>query len=275
LNKIGKGFRSRLAPLFVFALLFLAATAVPVLAETAQESADGQTSAPAKIPAPSPEELAPIEAEEREQAEQLTSPDAVREREDSEFAYAELSAKEARSLLVESFPGPLKALDEDPGRVISQLEVQQPLGLFGAVVTDDDGETSILESSAPVQSEVGGEGRQPVDLTLESTENGFAPVNPITPIELPTSSTGSIRLDEGVGIRLPAGSDREAVPLGKESLFFPETEATTDTLVSPIAGGVEISEQLRSAESPGEFSFGLDFPAGAALETSPRGGAEN
>ena len=182
---------------------------------------------------------------------------------------------EAQSILVESFPEALSSLNEDPGRVITGLEVEKPLGPNAAIIGNGHGgERELLDTSVPVESEVGGEGRQPVDLALERSGNRFVPANPIAELELPAAAEGAIQLHEGVKVRLPTSNDHEAVPLGEENLFFLETERSTDTLLSPVAGGVEISEQLRSRESPDRFSFELELPEGATLQAAHDGGAE-
>ena len=256
-----------------FALLLLAITAVPVFAA---ETPGGGEEAPSlsEIPAPSAEELAGAETEQRERAEWLSSPEAREEREASLTAYASLSADEAKSLLVEAFPEQLAQLNADPARVLSELEVEKPLGTYGALVADEAGETAILNSSAPVESELGGEGEQPVDLALEETGSGYVPQNPISEVALPGSAEGPIQLEGGVEVELPASDDHAAEPLGEMNLFMPETETTTDTLLAPRAGGVEVFEQLRSPESPERFSFNLSLPEGATLRPSEAGGAE-
>jgi YD repeat-containing protein len=258
--------------LLVFVAL-LALAAVPALADSSPEAPEALPAA-AEIPAPSPTELAEAEIQERERAEWLESPGAEAQREASQTAYAGLSSGEAQSLLLEAFPEQLSALNEDPARVISGLQLEKPLGTYGALISEPDGEKSILESSVPVESEVGGDGKAPVDLSLEPSGEGFAPANPLTKLELPASAEGTVRLHEGLGIQLPTADDHEAVLLGEENLFIPETDPSTDTLLSPVAGGVEISEQLRSSESPEEFSFELQLPKGATLEATDHGGAE-
>jgi streptogramin lyase len=258
------------------AVLLLAICAVPVLAAPAQEEPPrGATGGAGEVPAPSPAEVAAVEAKRHEEEEWLASPQALHERLVSQEAYSEITAGEARSLVDEEFPETMAALNEDPGRVLTRLIIEKPLGTYAAVVGNGQGEDrSLVESSAPVESELGGEGEQPVDLTLESSGGGFVPANPITTLELPGSAQGAIELGEEVKVGLPASDDHEAVPLGEENLFIPETETSTDTLLSPIADGVEISEQLRSEKSPEDFPFDLELPQGARMKSSGHGGAE-
>lgn len=257
----------------MFILLLCVAVTVPVLVVSTAKGA-GESPSAAEVPAPSTGELAEAEREEREHAERLTSPEAQKQREASADAYTNLTAAEAQSLLVEAFPLQLKALNADPARVLSTLEVEKPLGTYGALVSDEEGESAILNSSAPVQSDLGGEGKEPVDLALERSGQGFVPENPLTEVELPGSAQEPIRLESGVEVRLPASDDHGAVPLGAMNLFYPETEAATDTLISPRAGGVEVFEQLRSPESPERLSFALNIPAESSLRPRENGGAE-
>lgn len=256
-----------------FALLLLAATAVPVFAAETPEGGEGGTSL-TEVPAPTPKELAAAEAELHEHAEWLSSPEAKQQREASLTAYASLSAGEAKSLLVEAFPKQLEQLNADPARVLSELEVEKTLGTYSALVSEEGGETAILNSSAPVESELGGEGKAPVDLALEEAGGAYVPQNPVTEVELPSSAEKPVQLEGGVEVELPASDDHAAEPLGEMNLFIPESETATDTLLAPRAGGVEVFEQLRSPESPERFSFNLNLPAGATLPPTEAGGAE-
>ena len=245
----------------------------PALPDPPGEGAEESPSA-AEVPAPSASELAAFEDEQREHAEWLESPEAKHQRETSQSAYTSLTAGEAQALLVEAFPQQLKALNADPARVLSTLEVEKPLGTYGALVSDEEGESAILNSSVPVQSDLGGQGKEPVDLALEQSGSSFVPQNPITEVELPGSAEEPIQLQSGIEIELPTSDDHGAEPLGDMNLFYPETETATDTLVAPKAGGVEVFEQLRSPESPERFSFALNLPKEAKLRMSEAGGAE-
>lgn len=259
--------------LFFFAVLLGLVLAVPVA--FGAEDSGPETPAAESAPAPTPAELAPIEKEEREYAEWLESPAAEQQRENSETAYADLSSGEARSLLSETFAEELEGLNGDPGRILSTLEVEKPLGTYSALVKAPDGNSAILNSSAPLQSDVGGEGNQQVDLSLEPSGQGFVPSNPLEEVELPGSAAESIHLEGGIEVKLPAGADPAAERLGSMNLFYPETQTDTDTLVAPRANGVEVFEQLRSPQSPEELRFDLSLPEGAQLRSAAHGsGAE-
>jgi hypothetical protein len=152
---LGSSLAGRSRWVFAVAFLLLATTAVPVFAAGTPEGGEGPPSL-TEVPAPSAEELAAAEAEQRERAEWLSSQEAQEQREASLTAYASLSAGEAKSLLGESFPEQLAQLNADPARVLSELEVEKPLGTYGALVSDEGGEAALLNSSAPVESELGG-----------------------------------------------------------------------------------------------------------------------
>ncbi|HEV7562834.1 MAG TPA: DUF6531 domain-containing protein, partial [Solirubrobacterales bacterium] len=253
----------------LLALLLFFCTSVPAfaLADSGEPPlADG-------APDPTPD-LAAIEREDREHTEWLSSPEAANQREVTRTAYTELSAGEAQALLVGSFPEQLEELNADPARFLSELEIEKPLGAFGARIAVGEGETAIIESAVPIESDLGGEGREPVDLALERSGDHFAPRNPLSRIELPGSAAQSIELEGGVAVGLPASGNSVAEPLGDKNLFYPETDTATDTLVAPIAGGVEVFEQLRSPESPEEFRFPIALPDGATLRSGESNDAE-
>ncbi|MEX2448424.1 MAG: DUF6531 domain-containing protein, partial [Solirubrobacterales bacterium] len=256
-----------------FALLLLICAAVPALAASGAESPEEPVSA-SQAPAPSASDFAELEAKEREYAEWVSSPEASQQREASRTAYTNLSASAARDLLLEAFPRQLDALNADPARLISGLKIEKTLGTYAALVSDADGEPSLIESSVPIKSELGGEGKQPVDLSLRQSGEDFVPENPLTEVTLPGSAERPIRLQSGVKVKLPTSNDHSAQRLGEKNLFYPETDAATDTLVSPIAGGVEVFHQLRSPESPEQFRFTVGLPAGAKLRVTEVGGAE-
>jgi sugar lactone lactonase YvrE len=262
--------------LILFTVVLFAATSIPVLADP-----PGVSLAPAEGDGSPPdagsltEATEAIEDEEEELAKWLTSPEAAQEREASQDAYAALSAGQAQDLLLEAFPQQLQELNADPARVLSEMEIEKPLGIFGARVSIGNGESAVIESSVPIQSDLGGEGKEPLDLALEPSGDSFVPQNPLAAVELPGSASDPLRLGGGIQVELPASGDHDAELLGDKNLFIPETDIDTDTLVAPIAGGAEVFEQLRSPESPEEFRFPFSsLPEGAKLVETDHGGAE-
>jgi len=265
--------RRRVRWIAVFALLLFACVTVPAVGASEAESPEGALTA-AEAPVPSPSDLSEREAKEREHAEWIAGPEASRQREASRTAYTDLSAGAARDLLLAAFPRQLEALNADPARLISGLRIEKTLGTYAALISDERGERSLLESSVPIKSEIGGAGKQPVDLTLEQSGDDFVLENPLTAVRLPGSAEEPIRLQSGLEVELPTSNDRSAQVLGEKNLFYPETDTATDTLVSPIAAGVEVFEQLRSPDSPERFRFAVTLPAGAKLGATEEGGAE-
>jgi Ca2+-binding RTX toxin-like protein len=271
---------ARLRWIAAFSLLLLAVSAAPVLAGPGLQGADG---GPAAEPLPSPAEFSRAlarserEAEERAEAREaeLATPEAEREREASREAYASLTDAEAQSLLVEAFDEELAELDSDAARVVGGLRIEKVLGPNVARVGNAEGGTELVESSIPIETAGPGEDPAQVDLMLERDGGSFVPHNPLVEVRLPASASGAIQLPSGVEVAGLAGEGNpDAHRLGEEDLFFPGTDTATDTLVSPVTGGVEIFEQLRSPESPEQFSYELSLPQGATLRATSQGGAE-
>jgi YD repeat-containing protein len=252
-----------------FLALLLATSAMPVLTEPA--GADETTEAGRQEEGASLAEAARVaKKEELEHTEWLSSTEAVHQRETSQSAFVGLSAKDAQGLLLETFPEQLRELNSDPARVLSELEIEEPLGTYGARISSG-GETAVVESSVPVQSDLGGNGSEPVDLALQRSGSGYVPQNPLTEVELPGSAADPIALHDGVEVELPTSGDHAVEPLGDKNLFIAEAETDTDTLIAPTAAGVEVFEQLRSPESPEEFRFPFNLPQGAKIQEGAHG----
>jgi streptogramin lyase len=277
--------RPGLAPaaLVAMLLILLGVSAIPMLAfgdeptepAVATAPVEGTPSAEAMTSALVAKE-AELAAAESRLEEELATPAAEGEREASQDAYAEVDASEAYGLLKEQFAPAIEELNEDPARLLSApgVEVEKVLSPTAARISTPAGGREIVEGTVPLTSSLGGEGKEPVDLALGEEGGDFVPANPLTPTTLPAGAEGSIGLGEEVRVELPAADDHEAVEVGQTMLFYPETEASTDTLVAPVSGGVEILDQLRSAESPEELRFHIDLPSGAALKATEGGGAE-
>jgi sugar lactone lactonase YvrE len=221
---------------------------------------------------PTPEELtAALEAAEREEKkreEELATPQAEEEREASQEAFTSLSAAEAKNLLTDEFAEQLNNLNADPARALSDVEVEQTLGIYAAKVAGPDGSSELLESPIPITVAQADGKPEAVDLTLQPDGGEFVPRNPVTLVRLPATASGAVHLEGGISIGLPGANDPGAIPFEEKSLFFPSTDADTDTILAPITGGVEAFEQLRSPESPETFRYSLSIPAGAELKPS-------
>ena len=278
----------RLRWVVLFTLLLLNLSVVPVLAAGASQEISPE--------APSPSPAEPIAAElpdgddvragikmaEQEEAERerwLRSSEAVRQREESRFAFAKLSAAQAQELLLSIFSTQLEKLNTDPARFLSDVQLVRPLGEGETAATvRDEADGSLLESSMPVRVEDETGELRKVDLSLEPTPGGFRPANPIAEIHIPGSIDQAVEIgDEGLAVSgLGTVGDSDARLLGDKNVFYPEAlgaDSGVDRLISPISGGVEIFDLIRSADSPEEVRFRIDLPKGAELRSDGNGGA--
>lgn len=214
-------------------------------------------------------------AEEREA--ELATPALQRAREASRYAYKGLTDEQTAALLSSTFAQVLEKLNSDPARYLTAARLDRPLGEGDAVVTSE-GKTALMEGSVPVRA-INSQGElAKVDLSLERTRDGFVPVNPL--VEVNIGERGSEGIEVGsAGITVAqAGADSSSLgrAFGDKNVFFGEVSegSDIDLLVSPIASGVEISNMLRSADSPETLRFPIGMPAGAHLRMVVGGGAE-
>jgi tripartite motif-containing protein 71 len=229
------------------------------------------------------EALRLAEQEEAKREEELASPAAEKEREDSRRAYAGLSPAQAEELLAVKFPEFLASLNADPARTLSDSHLEHNLGEGDAVVTTD-GDTQLLEGSYPVETQNDEGELEKVDVSLQETTDGYEAENPLVELAIADSAADGIVLGgEGSAADLPpiavaqVGAEGSAARLfGDKNVFFGEVEpgSDTDLLVSPTALGVEVANLLRTADSPETLRFHVDLPAVAELRAEPSGGAE-
>ncbi|MGN6664695.1 MAG: Ig-like domain-containing protein, partial [Solirubrobacterales bacterium] len=220
---------------------------------------------PARLPdsAEMANTLTQFEAEEKERQQQADAPAAVEEREESGDLYGNVSPSEAQQLLTSDFSSELEALNDEPTRFFSDVHLIRPLGEGGALILDE-GRKKLIEGTAPVLAPEGG-GK--IDLSLESSGEGYEPANPLVDLQIPDSAAEGVAVgSEGLKVS-QAGANGEADGQLIENLnvFYPEVHTDTDLLVSPTATGVELFDQLRSEESPETLRFHLEMPNGAQL----------
>jgi len=106
-----------------------------------------------------------------------------------------------------------------------------------------------------------------VDLGLEATDGGFAPVNPIVDVTLPSSSDGELTVGDDLSLSasIPGGTTSSARRVGDSAVFYPEAGTDTDLVATPTSSGLETFFTLRSAQSPETASLTFDLPRGASL----------
>ena len=239
-----------------FALLAAACVAAPVLAETPAE--EGEAALPLEL----------------QRDESLETRQAAAEREGSEYAYADLTVGQEADLLQNRFAPQLEAIDADPARALADVTIERLDSPTEALVTLD-GARALLESEVPLRAPEEDGDLHKVELGLEETPEGFEPANPLVDLTLPDSSQGPIGIgDEGLAITPVGAAATAATPIGDEDLLLPATHEDTSLLLSPIAGGLELSAMLASRNSPQQLAFDVALPPGASLRASEAGGAE-
>jgi tripartite motif-containing protein 71 len=279
----GGGARSSARQVVIFAVLLLISSAVPVLAA---EPSPPESAAPVEAEAlalPGAEDVREgIETAEREEAERrrwLEGAEAVRQREESRYAFADLSAAESRELLLSTFAVELETLNNEPARFLSDAQLVRPLGEDEVAATVmEDGDGMLLDASIPVRTEDESGELRKVDLTLEPAPGGFEAVNPLSEVLIPASVDQPVEIGEkGLAVSpVDVSGESDAELLGDKNVFYPEAlgpGSDADRLISPIAGGVEIFDLLRSAESPEVLRFAIELPEGAELRSDGYGGA--
>ncbi len=275
----------RVAPLGLFLALFLSvAGMVPVLAHSEDEPPANPIEPPAPASSaqlPGTEDIVQAHAEyvqrEEERETELALPAAQQQREDSRHAYSALNAEEAAALLQSTFAERLEELNSEPARYLTDARLDRPLGEGDAVVTSE-GKTALMEGSIPVEAENEEGELAKVDLSLEKTQEGFVPVNPLVEVDIGTTASEGVEVGSGGMTVTQAGAEGGSVgqPFGEKNVFFGEVEegSDTDLLVSPVAAGVEMYDMLRSADSPETLRFPIETPEGSSLRTVAGGGVE-
>jgi len=282
--------------LLLVALVVFLCSAVPVLADDPNEQIPPAIAVPEGSVAlevggppngPNHEEMVEIfqrtKHEEEELEEELASPAAVKERENSLRAFVDLSPAQAEELLAANFPDFLASLNSDPARTLSDSRLDRNLGEGDAVVTSE-GKTQLLEGSYPVETQNDDGELEKVDVSLEETAEGYEAENPLVEVAIADSAKEGVVIGgEGSAGELPPISvtqvgarESTARVLGDKNAFFGEVEpgSDTDLLVSPTAYGVEFANLLRTVDSPETLRFHVDLPVGTELRAEQGGGAE-
>ncbi|HEX9967700.1 MAG TPA: DUF6531 domain-containing protein, partial [Solirubrobacterales bacterium] len=244
-------------------------------AET-EEAAAPEDDAPDDIPAPLEDEATAEGAVAAAPEDAwLHSPEAVRQRQESRTAFDDLSAAQAEGVLSGAFADTLEQLDGDPSRLLSDLELEEVVDTYGALVAGPDGGSQLVEFPIPVRDRDPGENAEPVDLALEPAEDAFVSDTPAGKVKLPRALGQEIRVDENFGIAsLPGRPEVSAARFGDKDLFLANADTDTDTFVAPLTAGVEVFQQLRSPRSPQRFRFALTLPKGASLRPDGTGGVQ-
>lgn len=276
------GIGSRLG-LLALACLVLLATAVPVMADPAgpEPPAPGAPVFQAsEYGTPTPGSAVAgyraVAQEEKGREEELEEQPFVAERESSQHAYEDDSSAEAEELIRTKFAETFAGLNDEPGRLLGDVRLDENLGDGTAVITDE-GRNEILEAGMPVEAKNAEGETEKVDLSLESDPEGFEPENPVTEVSIGKTAEEGVEVgEEGLTVTQVGAEEGKGRLLGDQNVFFGEVAGGSDTdlMVSPTAHGVEFFDMLRSVDSPETLRFELEVPAGDSLQKGPGGGAE-
>ncbi len=273
----------------------------PVVEEAPPGGHTGTTSETSTTPQPAPEEKllgettepspssfplegplvtpgSPTEAEEQRAAEEarLASPEAVRAREESEFAYSGLSSTESKELAATTFP---TLVDEPNGgapKLPEGAHITSFSSEFAAAVDLPGGERGTVESVAPIAVNTPA-GTVPVDLTPQQAGSGFEANTPAEGMHVRAGG----KLSEGaslsdLGITLTPVTE-DGTPLegtrsvDGASIFYGNSEnsqagvSDTDSLVKFDTYGFSEETVLRSDLAPQKLHFHVGLPEGASL----------
>jgi hypothetical protein len=206
----------------------------------------------------------------------LSSPEAVRAREESETKYESLDGEEAVKLAGERFP----VLVDEPAGGPPKLPAGESITSFpsanAAQVDLGGGEHGVIDSVAPIAVETLSGQRLPVDLSLRDAGEAFEPRTSVTGVRIPKQLSGGVVLpDSGVSLT-PVSA--QGAPLGGSegvvdgaSVVYANTQTDTDTVIKPTTLGFDASTVLRSVNSRQQLFFRVGLPAGASLVQSSDG----
>jgi sugar lactone lactonase YvrE len=277
---VGKKRVDRWRWLVVFSLFLCAVLTAPVFADSPPDPPPPSSNASDEVPSPHDVAagIAGLEQKEAEQQAALESNAAIAERADSQQQYTELSAEEARSLFQAQFAEQLEDLNSDPARFLSDARLDRSLEGGTAALVSAGGSPELLEAGIPVQAanQEGVAEKVSLSIVEAGDEEGFELANPLTVVTMPeTASEGVAVGEDGLTItQVGAREDSTAEPFGDKNLFYASAQADTDLVMSPVARGVELSDQLRSSDSPETLRFALELPSGSELKPDGNGGAE-
>lgn len=183
---------SRARWLTLFTCLLMASSSVPVFAsDVPTEPTSESTAVFPPGDAQVREGLEEAEQREAERLQELQTPELVHQREESRDVFASLSDSAAQELLLSVFSRQIAGLNADPARYLSDVELVRSYDEAAATVSDE-GDGSLLEAGIPVRTEDSEGDLSKVDLSLEETETGFEPANPLVELQIPDSADEAI-----------------------------------------------------------------------------------
>ncbi|HYM46687.1 MAG TPA: hypothetical protein VES65_11090, partial [Solirubrobacteraceae bacterium] len=204
------------------------------------------------------------------------SPEAEREREESEMAYSGLGSGKSEELAGRLFPRLVNAPD---GGVPQLPEGERIVGFpsdFAASLVSADGKHGVIDSPAPIAVETPS-GRVSVDVSPRRAGSGFEAVTPAARMHVRVGgrlSEGASLSDLGVTLTPVTESGTPLEGNGQvdgASVFYGNSEdaraglVDVDTLVKLDTYGFREETILRSQRSPEKIFFKVGLPEGASL----------
>ena len=219
-----------------------------------------------------------IQAFEAAHEAKISTPAAEARRQESIDAFTDLGALAATDLAIEVFKDQLQDLTTLATEPLLESETPPVFLSDTSARINPPGQedSSLLVSSIPLRNQQG----ELVSGELVADGGGFAPLSPLSEVEIPQTSSGEVNFPEAdISFEFEGAESTQGRLIsagdgpGKEMVFYPNTAPDTDTAVTYILGGVETFNYLRSEISPETLTLNYTLPEGTTLAGTPDGGA--
>ncbi len=204
----------------------------------------------------------------REHEAWLTSPEAKQARRASRRANRDLSPSESLALARRSFDEVGKPVWEPPklapGDVITGYEGDHVMRVDRA----GPGGRVLIDSSLPLWAPTPSGKTERLSVTLQDRGGSLVPENPLAKTSIAKDPRRGITFTQRGFTIAPAGVTASSPQLVGGKAYFANAYRDTDWLVAPLPDGVETYLQVRSSDSPGDFTLRVDGADKAHLQVS-------
>jgi RHS repeat-associated protein len=199
------------------------------------------------------------------------NPGAVAARAASRSAFRHLDAAQAATLAHQAFPHAFAV--DGPLTLPAGQRITRYLSADAASLETAGHHHVAVQSSVPIAAPSAAGGFAPLNLGLQTAGTSFEPTAAASRVRIPRRLADGVTLaDSGLTIT-PVQSDQGSQGvLDGGAVLYANTQVDADTLVKPVAQGVDLDAVLRSPQSPEETSFRVGGATGVTL-SSARGGA--
>ena len=211
--------------------------------------------------------------QEAERAARRAGPEAQQRRDRSKRAHRDMGRAEALGLAKQLFPGVM----DQPRWRLPELRAGERIKEFRGdrafMLDRGNGPDSLVESPTPIRA-VDDAGKQaPMDMTLESVDEGFVARNATEPVVLPAEAgdRAAFRRRDLQFHFVGANAVPGTVESGK--VFYANALEDTDLMLAALPTGVESFAILRSELSPEDHALAFEVPGGGANLVDGGGGA--